>query len=284
MMRKCQVLMCEEGTMSENNIILERKGSISIVTIDRPKRLHAFNDVMFDMLENVAARLGESLPRCIILTGSGDRSFSAGFDVQPDNPMVKRIVDAVSTKDIAPARETITRIRRAVDAFVALPVPIIAALNGDAFGGGAELAIRCDLRVMARHAVICFSETKLGLMSDWGGGAALARLIGASRAADLLLTARKVLSDEALSMGLVNRVVDTGTALDEAIKIANLIAENGPHAVRHVLALVRNSRNISYESSLEEEAERAIALIASGECFHGVSAFLEKRKPEFPDV
>ncbi|HSV96983.1 MAG TPA: enoyl-CoA hydratase/isomerase family protein [Spirochaetota bacterium] len=270
--------------MADANIRLERKGRVALVTLDRPDRLHAFNDVMFDLLQKRAEELAASLPRAIVVTGTGDRSFSAGFDVRPDNPMVRRIVDSVTTKDETPAREAIAHIRRAVDAFVSLPVPIIAALNGSAFGGGAELSVRCDLRVMVKTAVVCFSEAKLGLMPDWGGGAALARLVGASRAADLVLTAREVGADEALAMGLVNRVCEPGAALNEALGMAALIADNGPRAVRHALALIRNSRNVAYDASLAEEAGSAVSLIVSGECFHGVSAFLERKKPEFPDI
>lgn len=270
--------------MSESHITLEFKDKIAIVTLNRPARLNAFNDEMFDKLERITAELLNALPRSVIITGSGERSFSAGFDVQPDNPIVKRIVDAVSTKDKSPAKQAIAHIRRVVDAFVSMPVPIIAAVNGDAYGGGAELAVRCDLRVMSRDAVFCFSEAKLGLMTDWGGGATLVQLVGASKAADLLLTARKVFADEALGIGLVNRVVDKDAVMPEAIAIAGQIAENGPNAVRHMLALVRNSRNLSLDASLQEEAERAVSLIVSGECFHGVSAFLERRKPEFPDA
>ncbi len=270
--------------MAQGNIILEMRDKIALVILDRPERLNAFNDVMFNMLEDIALRLHTALPRAIIITGSGDRSFSAGFDVQLDNPMVKSIVDAVSSGDSTPARQAIAHIRQAVGAFVSLPVPLIAAVNGDAYGGGAELAVRCDIRVASKEAVFCFSEAKLGFMTDWGGGAALVKLVGASRAADLLLTARKVFSEEALLIGLVNRVVDKNNVLNEAITIAEQIAANGPNAVRQMLMLVRNSKNISYDESLREEAERAVSLIVSGECFHGVSAFLEKRKPEFPDV
>ena len=125
--------------MSDANIHLERSGPIAVVTLDRPKRLHAFNEEMFNLLEERAAELSAALPRVIIITATGKRSFSAGFDVHPDNPMVQRIVDSVTTKDEGPARSAIERIRRAVDAFVSLPVPIIAALNGDAYGGGRSL-------------------------------------------------------------------------------------------------------------------------------------------------
>ena len=270
--------------MSGENIRLERKGPIAIVTLDRPERLHAFNEKMFDLLEEVTNELRRNLPRVIIVTGTGDRSFSAGFDVQPDNPMVKRIMEAVMKKDDKPAREAIDRVREVTDAFSSLPVPIIAALNGNAYGGGAELASRCDLRILNRDSVICLSEVKLGLMPDWGGGAALAHLIGASRAADLILTARKVGAEEALMMGIVNRVSDSGKTLEDALEMAEMIAGNGPRAVRHCLELTRNRRNSFFDASLAEEADRAVELIASGECFHGVGAFLERKKPEFPDI
>ncbi|MBN1532311.1 MAG: enoyl-CoA hydratase/isomerase family protein [Spirochaetes bacterium] len=270
--------------MIDGNIILERKDGIAVVTLDRPDRHHSFNDRMFDLMEEITADLRGSLPRAVVITGSGARSFSAGFDVQLDNPMMKRLIDAVTTKNEALARESIVRIHEVMDAFTSLPVPIIAALNGNAFGGGAELAVRCDLRVMARNAVICFSEVTLGLMPDHGGGAALPRLVGASRAADLILTARRVGAEEALAMGLANRICESGYALGEALATARLIADNGPRAVRHALELIRGSRNRTYEESLAEEVDRAASLIASGECIHGVSAFLEKRRPSFPDI
>ncbi len=270
--------------MNDGNITLDRIDNIAVVTLDRPDRHHSFNDRMLTLLEEVTRELRKATPRAIVITGSGDRSFSAGFDVQPDNPMMKRLIDAVTAKDEVPAREAISRIREVIDAFCSLPVPTIAALNGNAFGGGAELAVRCDLRVMVRGAFICYSEVSLGLMPDHGGGAALPRLVGASRAADLVLTGRRVGAEEALSMGLVSRICERGLALGEAVAMARAIAGNGPQAIRHSLALLRESRNRTYNESLAEESDRAVALIISGECFHGVSAFLQKKKPVFPDI
>jgi methylglutaconyl-CoA hydratase len=270
--------------MSDENIILERIDGIAVVTLDRPDRHHSLNERMLDLLEGVTAELRDAPPRAVIITGSGGRSFCAGFDVQPENPMMKRLIDAVTKKDESLAREAIGRLRQVLDAFYALPVPIIAALNGNAFGGGAEMAVRCDLRVMDRNAVICFTEVSLGLMPDHGGGAALPRLVGASRAADMVLTARRVGAEEALAMGLVSRICERGLAPGEAMATARRIAENGPRAVRHALALIRESRNRTYDESLAEESERAVALILSGECFHGVAAFLQKKKPVFPDI
>jgi enoyl-CoA hydratase/carnithine racemase len=246
--------------------------------------MNAFNEFLFERLGIITEELKAKTPRAVIITGAGRTSFSAGFDVNPDNPLVERLIKAMSEGDDKQSGQLIYTIRKVIDNFMYLPVPLIAAENGNAYGGGAELAARCDLRVMDPEAVICFSEVRLGLMPDWGGGAALARLVGPSRAADLLLTARKINSHEAYVMGLVNRISEKSRALDEAIVLAEMIAENGPRAVRNALSLIRENQNISFAASLQMEAELAAALISSGECFHGVSAFLEKKKPEFPDI
>ncbi len=270
--------------MEKKNMSIERNGNIAIVTINRPERMNAFDESLFSKLEKVTEELKLDLPRAVVITGAGDKSFSAGFDVNPDNPMVKRIIEAASKKDPKPARELIESIRRAVNGFVTLPVPIIAALNGSAYGGGAELAMQCDMRIIDPDSVICFSETKLGLMPDWGGCAALARIAGSSLASELILTARKVSADESLRTGIVNRISAKGDVLGEALSIARTIAANGPRAVRHALAVIRESRNLTFRQSLEMESEQAVLLISSGECFHGVGAFLNKQEPVFPEI
>ncbi len=270
--------------MNPEFLLLERRGRIAIVTINRPERMNAFNEPMFERIGMIAQELKAAPPRAVVITGAGDASFSAGFDVNPDNPMVDRIVRSMSSGDREPATQLIKAIRTKVDDFLSIQVPLIAALNGNTYGGGAELAARCDLRVMDPAAVICFSEVRLGLMPDWGGGATLARLIGPSRAADLILTARKVGAEEAHALGLVNRISASGSSLSEAVQLAEAIAANGPRAVRSALSLIRSNQDISYAASLGLEAELASALISSGECVHGVGAFLERRKPEFPDI
>jgi enoyl-CoA hydratase len=269
--------------MTAEGICLERQGKIGVVTINRPSRRNAFNAFMFAELARVTGELKSALPRAVVITGAGDKAFSAGFDVNPDNPLVMEMYESMGKKDRQGLVDGMKVVRDAVDAFVALPVPIIAAINGLAYGGGAELSSRCDLRVMDREAVICFSEVRLGLMPDWGGGAALARLMGASRAADLILTARQVTADEALRLGFANRVSEKGRCLEDALALAEAIAANGPRAVRHALAVIRQSRNLTLDQSLAMELDEAVSLVESGECVHGITAFLEKRKAEFPD-
>ena len=270
--------------MTTDKIALERKAKLAIVRLRRPERKHAFNEAMFAALEEATRQLEKDTGlRAVILTGEGSDTFCAGFDVNPDNPMVSAMAQALETSERKPVEQAVAAIRRSVDRFVSLPVPIIAAINGKAFGGGAELAVRCDLRVMDPAAEVCFSEVRLGLMPDWGGGATLTHLIGSAAAADLILTARRVGAEEALGLGLINRIAEPGKTLDVALELAGAIVQNGPRAVRSALKIIRAGRNLSLDATLDLEKQTAIDLIASGECLHGIGAFLSGQPPIFPD-
>jgi enoyl-CoA hydratase len=269
--------------MAENRIILNVRQKTATVTLNRMAKNNAFDEAMFKAIEQVTETLKQSLPRAVVLTGAGDRAFCAGFDVNLDNPITSGFLEAVNKKDRDLSKKLVHRMRQAIDGFFSLPVPVIAAVNGLAYGGGMELATRCDLRVMDTRAELCFSEVRLGLMPDWGGGPYLARLVGPAVAADLILTARKINVDEALKLGLVNRVSDPGRSLETAMDLAEQIAENGPRAVAHALGVIRQSHGLPLEKALEMEADAAAELIASGECVHGITAFIERRTPEFPD-
>ena len=262
---------------------VKRKNKIALVTMNRTSRQNTFDESMFSALENVTEELKQDLPRAIIITGAGEEAFSAGFDVNPENPLVVDFLKVLDNNDIELARSLLDRIRKAVDGFISLPVPIIAAINGLAYGGGMELAARCDLRVMDPTAQLCFSEVRLGLMPDWGGGTYLTKLVGSAVASDLILTARTVNAEEALKIGLVNRVSGQGQSVNDALDLAEQIAQNGPKAVRSALVVIRQSQGLPLEKALELEAETAAELIVSGECMHGIMAFMEKKKPEFPD-
>jgi enoyl-CoA hydratase/carnithine racemase len=270
--------------MSDFGIHLERRGKIALITIDRPKMRNTLNEAMWTDLERVTGKLKEKLPQVLIINGRGDKAFCAGMDVNPDNPQIAQFIRAIENKDKKSIETLIYRIRNAVDSLVSLPIPIIAAINGMAYGGGAELAVRCDFRVADPNALIRFSEVSLGLMPDWGGGVALTRLLGSARAADLILTSRSVNAHEAMEMGLVNRISEHGKVLEEAMALAENISANGPRAVRSALEVIRKSSDMPIEKALDLESETAVSLIASGECFHGIAAFLEKRKADFPDI
>lgn len=267
--------------MSTEQVRLDRDGHIAVITIDRPERRNALNRQLWTQLGKRADELAASLPRVVILTGAGDVAFSAGMDVNPDNPQVAELTSAVQKGDEAPVRAMLDEIHAALDRLFALPVPIIAAVNGLAYGGGAEIATRCDLRVMDEAAKLCFSEVRLGLMPDLGGGIALAHLIGSGRGADLILSARKVEAAEALQLGWANRVVATGTALDTAAQLGRDIAANGPSAVRAATQILRRGQPSS--EAIRAEVDAAVALIAGGECVHGITAFMTRTEPKFPD-
>lgn len=264
-------------------IHLIRKGPVARLILDRPQRKNAFHQIMWEALDRTLDELEAHPPRAVVVSGAGGGAFCAGMDVNPDNPQIQRLAAALEKGDTGPIEALIERIRGTVDRLAALPVPVVAAVNGDAHGGGAELAARCDLRVMDPDAVIRFSEVRLGLMPDWGGGAALVRLVGASRAADLILTARKIGAEEALALGLANRISPPGRAVETAMELAKAIAANGPQAVRHALALIRRAGDLPRSRALALETEQAVSLIATGECVQGIGAFLEKRPPVFGD-
>ena len=266
-----------------STVLLEREGSIAVITFNRPEKHNTFNKAFWDDLNACLDNLQSKLPRAVIVTGAGDRAFSAGFDVSPENPQVSSLVDSVMKGVRPPVEELIRLIRTTVDRLVSLPVPVIAAVNGLAYGGGAELAVRCDLRVADPGAVFSFSEVRLGLMPDQGGTVGLQRLVGRSRAIELILSGKKVGAAEAREIGLVNQVSAPGRSLDGARALAGTISANGPRAVRASLAVLRSVGELPETEALELESRHAVDLILSKECIDGITAFLSGKPPEFRD-
>jgi enoyl-CoA hydratase/carnithine racemase len=264
------------------SISVERDGPVAKVLLDRPERKNAFNHAMWGALGAAADELAAQLPRAVVITGAGD-AFCAGQDVNPDNPQVSGLMAGVRDRDRAPVDAMLRQMHDALDRFFALPVPLIAALNGLAYGGGAEFATRCDMRLLDPSAVMCFSEVRLGLMPDWGGGVALTRLVGPARAAELVLTAKKIDAQRAAAIGLANTVTATGAAADEAMVWAREIAANGPQAVRLALRVIRETPDMPMNAAIAHEVDLAAELIATGECVHGITAFMTRTAPSFPD-
>jgi len=269
--------------MADGAVLLKREGKVAVVTLDRPAKKNALNETLWRGLDTAVAELEVDLPRAVVLTGAGG-AFCAGMDVSPENPLSATMMAGMQNKDREPIAKTLAELRRIVDRLVRLPVPLIAAINGLAYGGGAEIATRLDLRVADPDATLCFSEVRLGLMPDLGGGVALTRLVGPATASDLVLTARRVGSDEALRLGLVNRISRPGNVLAEAVELADAIAKNGPRAVRSALEVIRRTPELSDQDALGLELERATSLVLSAECVHGVTALFSRTDPEFPDV
>ena len=261
------------GTVS-----LDRRDCVALVTLDRPAKLNALDQPMWEALDRVLEELAEDPPRVVVVTGAGD-AFCAGHDIHPESPLTAAMAKGMFAGDPEPVRETLSRLKGILANLAALPVPTIAAINGKAYSGGVEIALVCDLRVMDSRAVICLQETRLAMMPDLGGTVRLQRLIGRARALDLIYTSRKVNAEEALALGLINRVSPAGACLDAALELAAEIAGNGPAALAGVKQVALRVDDL--ETALAEETDQAVATILSGEPAEGVAAWMARRPPRY---
>jgi enoyl-CoA hydratase len=254
-------------------IEVTREGAVATVTMNRPEALNAFDSAQLDALLAAFAGLrDEAGVRCVILTGAGEKSFAAGADI-------KEMVDLDEQGGYAFG----ARGHAAAKAIEALPQPVIAAVNGYAFGGGCELALACDIRICSENAVFAQPEVGLGIPPGWGGSQRLPRVVGPGMAAELILTGRRVKADEALRIGLVNAVHPLPELMPAATTLAAQIAANSPAAVRAAKAAM--ARAFAGEPSRGLAAELAVfaAAFATADQTEGMTAFVEKRKPTFLD-
>ena len=250
------------------HILFEKKGNIAIALIDRPKALNALNsEVLNDLNTLVDTVNADPEIRVLILTGSGEKSFVAGADIGEMSNLTKEEGEAFGKKGNDVFRKIET-----------LPIPVIAAVNGYALGGGCELSMACDIRIASDTAVFGQPETGLGITPGFGGTQRLARLIGPGMAKQLIYSARNIKADEALRIGLVNAVYPAEELMPAAEKLAETIAKNAPIAVRACKKAINEG--------LEQPMDEAIVLEEKlfGSCFEtadqkeGMQAFLEKRR------
>lgn len=252
---------------------LDREGPLAVVTLDRPEVMNALSFETLAQLDAIVARLkGEAAVRAAIFTGAGEKAFCAGADLKERAGFTPE-----------QTREFVTRIGQTFEAVAALPMPTLAAIGGVAYGGGCELALACDLRVMARGAQIGLTETSLAIIPGAGGTQRLPRLVGVSRAKELIFTARRVAADEALVIGLVNAVCEPGQALAQARKLAEAIAANGPIAVRAAKeAIDLADHGVALSATLRLERELYLQrVLPSADRLEALAAFREKRPPRF---
>jgi len=250
----------------------EPHDGIRVLTVDRPEKLNALNSAVLNDLsrEIAAAESAESL-RCLIVTGSGEKSFIAGADI-----------GELATLTPVEGREHSRRGQALLDRIERLPVPTIAAINGYAYGGGLELAMACTLRVASENARMGLPETSLGILPGYGGTQRLARHVGRARALELVLTSDKGLTAaEAERIGLVNRVVEPGKALSAALDIARKIGANGPIANRYALEAIRRGLDMPLAEGQAFEATLFGLCAATEDMKEGMRAFLEKRPAKF---
>jgi enoyl-CoA hydratase len=247
----------------------EVEGNLATVTIDRPDALNALNHELILEL-GLALDLAEADldVRALIVTGVG-RAFVAGADI--DN--LQRLADGFSGREASLSGQDL------MNSLAALPFPTIAAINGYALGGGLELALAADLRVAAAGAKLGLPEVQLGLIPGYGGTQRLPRLIGVGRALDLILTGRHVGAEEALSLGLVNRVAED--ALASARELARACLDNAPIALGLAKEAVARGLDVTLPQGLEIEADLFGMVATTDDMKEGTAAFLEKRSPDF---
>lgn len=240
---------------------------IAEITIHRPDQMNALNDQVFRELSLVLDELESDRElKGVIITGSGEKAFVAGADI-------KEFADF----DASRARELSLRGQKVFQRIEDLPVPVIAAVNGYALGGGCELAMACHIRIASSNAALGLPEVSLGLIPGYGGTQRLSRLTGTAKALELTLSGQFVKAEEAQRIGLVNAVSE-GSALDEARSLMGKISTQGPLAVRSVLQAVLKEGDAD---GFEHEAELFSALFETEDFREGTSAFMEKRKPSF---
>jgi enoyl-CoA hydratase len=253
------------------NLLVEARGPVTVMKVNRPEVLNALDRRTFVELEDFVRRfVADEAQRALVVTGSGDKSFVSGADIAE-----------LSVLDARGAEETSRFGQHVYDLLEQSPKPVIAAVNGYAFGGGCELALAAHVRLASENAVLGLPEVGLGIIPGYGGTQRLPRLVGTGRALELLLTGRRVKADEAERIGLVNRVVPREQLLDEAEKLALAILKNGPLALAAVLEAVNRGMQLGLADAQRLESGLFGMLAASEDMHEGMRAFLEKRPAKF---
>jgi enoyl-CoA hydratase len=257
--------------MAFEHLILNDKGYCRIITINRPKVHNAINRRLLVELERalLEAEQNKSL-RCLIITGAGEKSFVAGADISDMKGM-----SALEAQDFSQLGQGV------FDLMAHGRLPVIAAVNGYALGGGLEMALACDFIYASENASFGLVETKLGLIPGFGGLGRLSHRVGVAMAKELIFAGAQINADEALKMGLVNKVVAEGEVVEHARNMAVKIAERGPFAVSLCKKLLRDADTASLQEMNSKERLGFGLAFASKDHQEGISAFLEKRSPNF---
>jgi enoyl-CoA hydratase len=258
-------------TETYRNLRIEARGAVTVLYVHRPDVLNALNRETLGEIDHAARRfVDDPAQGAMIVTGSGEKSFISGADI---NELA--VLDPRGAEDISRFGQ------RVVDVLEQSPKPVIAAINGYAFGGGCELALACHMRFASENAVMGLPEVSLGIIPGYGGTQRLTRLIGLGRALELILSARRVKADEAAALGIVNRVFPREQLLDETVKIAESMLKNGPLAVAAALEAARRGLEMPLSDGLRLESSLFGILAASHDMHEGLKAFLEKRPAKF---
>ena len=244
---------------------------IGYLIIDKPESLNAMNNQVLDELTmKINELISDSNVRVIIISGVGDKAFIAGADIKLMQGMNKK-----EALDFANKGHLLTSLIENSNK------PIIAAVNGYAFGGGSELALSCHIRIASEDAIFAQPEVKIGLLPGWGGTQRLPRIVGKGIANEIILTGMNISAERAYEIGLVNRVVKKDDLISNCNEIAEAIIRNSPNAINESIALINISSNIDLKSGLEIEAKRFSDLFETDETSEGLTAFVQKRPPKY---
>ena len=257
--------------MNYKNILFEIKNNTGIITINRPDKLNALNGQTIDELEDVINSIKNNNDVfVVVITGSGEKAFVAGADISELNKL-----DVISAKEFS---EKGNKVFRAIEI---LDKPVIAAVNGFALGGGCELALASHIRFASENAKFGQPEVNLGIIPGYGGTQRLARIVNSARALEMILTGDMLSAEDALKIGLVNKVYPSTDLLPNTLKLAEKISSKGQQAIRFALKAVKATDNMSLSEGLSYEASLFALVCGTDDFKEGTSAFLEKRKPDF---
>ena len=243
------------------------EGQIGIITINRPKALNALNSAVLDELDKTLDAVDQEAIRCLILTGAGEKSFVAGADIGEMSTLTKAEGEAFGKKG--------NDVFRKLETF---PIPVIAAVNGFALGGGCEISMSCDIRICSENAVFGQPEVGLGITPGFGGTQRLARIVGTGKAKEMIYGARNIKAEEAYRIGLVNNVYPAEELMPAAKKLASTIARNAPIAVRNCKRAINEGIQVDMDQAIVIEEKLFGSCFETRDQKEGMNAFLEKRK------
>ncbi len=250
------------------DIIFEKEGGLGVVTINRPK----VNQLSHAVVEGLDATLNDCVldqeMRVLIITNAGDKMFSAGADLSSGFGQLSLLEYLKRGQDLNNKIES-------------MPIPVIAAMNGHAFGGGLELAMACHFRFLKKDSRVGLTETNLGIMPGYGGTLRLPRLVGSARALEFILLGKQIEAQEALNIGLVNRICEDGAVLGNALELARQLATRPPLAVRQILKIMGKKASLLPDHHFEVERQALAELFKSKDMIEGMTAFAQKRPPVF---
>ncbi|GLU49771.1 enoyl-CoA hydratase/isomerase family protein [Nocardiopsis ansamitocini] len=246
---------------------LRREGAVAVVEIDNPPLNIIDQETRTDLHRHLSGLALAPDVRCVVLTGSGERAFCAGADLNEEEELTPETV-----------RRFIAEDNQVYDDVEALGVPVVAAVNGHCMGGGFELALACDIRVAAADAKFCAAGVKVGLVVST---TRLVRLVGLAAAKDIVLTGRTFTGDEARELGVVTRTAPRADVRAAALEVAQEIASRAPLAVRRAKSALAEAADLHYEQAMEREIDHFVALQNTWDHKHAIESFFQKRRPSF---